>query len=34
MQGSYGFTIVNGLRPVEVVNAELRNKISALLEGK
>ena len=34
LQGSYGFTIVNGLRPVEVVNAELRKKISALLVGK
>jgi len=34
LQGSYEFTIVNGLRPVEVVNTELRNKISAVLEGK
>jgi len=34
LQGSYGFTIVNGLRPVEVVNAELRKKIKAVLVGK
>jgi dTMP kinase len=33
LQVSYGFTIVDGLRPVDVINAELRRKISALLEG-
>jgi dTMP kinase len=34
LQGSYGFTIVNGQRQVEVINAELRKKISAVLAGK
>ena len=34
LQTSYGFTIVDGLRPTEVVNTELRKKISAILAGK
>jgi dTMP kinase len=34
LQTSYGFTIVDGMRPVEAVNAELRKKISAVLAGK
>src|SRR5512133_2755891 len=33
LQGSYGFTIGDGMRGVEVVNAELRKKISAVLAG-
>ena len=34
LQASYGFTIVDGMRPAEAINAELRKKISALLAGK
>jgi dTMP kinase len=34
LQATYGFTIVDGLRPVEPVNAELRKNISAVLAGK
>lgn len=34
LQSTYGFTIVDGLRPAEVVSAELRAKISAVLAGK
>jgi dTMP kinase len=34
LQSTYEFDIVDGSRPAEVVNAELRKKISALLEGK
>ena len=34
LQTSYGFTIVDGMRPVEVVNSELRKKISAVVAGK
>jgi dTMP kinase len=34
LQASYGFTIVDGARPAEVINAELRKKISAVLAGK
>jgi dTMP kinase len=34
LQGSYDFTIVDGMRPVRVINAELQKKISALLAGK
>jgi dTMP kinase len=34
LQGSYDFTIVDGMRPVQVINAELQKKISALLAGK
>ena len=34
LQTSYGFTIVDGMRPAEVINAELRKKISAVLAGK
>lgn len=34
LQKSYGFTIVNGTRAVDEVNAELRKKIDAVLEGK
>lgn len=34
LQKSYGFTIVDGNRPVDEVNAELRKNIEAVLEGK
>jgi dTMP kinase len=34
LQGSYDFTIVDGMRPVQVINAELQKKISAVLAGK
>ncbi|HOC57084.1 MAG TPA: dTMP kinase [Verrucomicrobiota bacterium] len=34
LQTSYGFTIVDGLRTAEAINAELRKKISAVLAGK
>jgi dTMP kinase len=34
LQGSYGFTIVDGMRPAEAINAELRKKIGAVLAGK
>ncbi len=34
MQTSYGFTIVDGLRSAEAINAELQKKISAVLAGK
>ena len=34
LQGSYGFSIVDGMRGVEIVNAELRKKISAVLAGE
>ena len=33
-QASYGFTIVDGMRSVEAINAELRKKIGASLTGK
>jgi dTMP kinase len=34
LQATYGFTIVDGMRPGDVVNAELRKKISAVMAGK
>ena len=34
LQSSYDFTIVDGMSPVQVINAELQKKISALLAGK
>jgi dTMP kinase len=34
LQGIYGFTIVDGMRSVEAINAELRKKIGAVLAGK
>jgi dTMP kinase len=34
MQTDYGFTIVDGMRSAEVISAELRKKISAVLAGK
>src|ERR1035441_7833677 len=34
LQASYGFTIVDGMRPGDVVNTELRKKISAVMAGK
>lgn len=34
LQSIYGFTIVDGMRSVDAVNAELRKKIGAVLEGK
>jgi dTMP kinase len=33
-QGTYGFTIVDGMRSVDAVNNELRKKIGAVLTGK
>lgn len=34
MQVTYGFTIVDGMRSAEAINADLRKKISAVLAGK
>ena len=34
LQTTYGFTIVDGMRSAEVISAELRKKISAVLAGK
>jgi len=34
LQATYGFTIVDGMRPTDATNADLRKKISALLAGK
>ena len=34
LQTTYGFTIVDGMRPVEDINAELRKNISAILAGR
>jgi dTMP kinase len=34
LQTTYGFTIVDGLRSAEAINAELRKKIGAVLAGK
>jgi dTMP kinase len=34
LQTTYGFTIVDGMRSAEAINADLRKKISALLVGK
>ena len=34
MQTTYGFTIVDGMRSPEAINADLRKKISAVLAGK
>lgn len=34
MQSTYGFTIVDGLRSPEIINAELRKKISDVLASK
>ena len=34
LQVTYGFTIVDGMRSVEDINAEMRKKISAVLAGK
>jgi len=34
LQSTYGFTIVDGMRSAEVISAELRKKISAVLAGK
>ena len=34
LQRTYGFSIVNGTRAVDEVNAELKKKISAVLAGK
>jgi dTMP kinase len=34
MQATYGFTIVDGMRSAEEINADLRKKISAVLAGK
>jgi thymidylate kinase len=33
LQATYGFTIVDGLRSIEAINADLRKKISAVLAG-
>src|SRR5216683_4146535 len=34
LQATYGFTIVDGMRSADAINAELRKKISAVLAGK
>ena len=34
LQSDYGFTIVDGMRSAEVISAELRKKIGAVLAGK
>jgi dTMP kinase len=34
LQVTYGFTIVDGNRPVDAINSDLRKKISAVLAGK
>jgi dTMP kinase len=34
LQSTYGFSIVNGERPVEAVSAELQEKIGKLLVGE
>ena len=34
LQATYGFTIVDGMRPPDTINAELQKKISAVLAGK
>src|SRR5213594_2966124 len=34
LQTTYGFTIVDGMRSADVISAELRKKISAVLAGK
>jgi len=34
LQATYGFTIVDGNRSADAINAELRKKISAILAGK
>jgi len=34
LQATYGFTIVDGMRGAETINAELQKKISAVLAGK
>ncbi len=34
LQASYAFTIVDGTRQAEIINAELRKKISAVLAGR
>src|SRR5258707_4860680 len=34
LQATYGFTIVDGMRPADIINRELQKKISAVLAGK
>ncbi len=34
LQAIYGFTVIDGNRPVETINRELRQKISAVLRGR
>jgi dTMP kinase len=34
LQSTYGFNIVDGLRPAAAINAELQHKISAVLAGR
>jgi dTMP kinase len=34
LQTTYGFTIVDGMRPAEAINAELQKKMGAVLAGK
>jgi dTMP kinase len=34
LQSTYGFTIVDGNRSVEEINAELQEKIELVLKGK
>jgi thymidylate kinase len=33
LQTTYGFTIVDGMRSAEAINADLRKKIGAVLAG-
>src|SRR3989449_10837921 len=34
LQATYGFTIVNGARPIEEISGELQQQIEAILEGR
>ena len=34
LQAIYGFTVVDGMRPADTINAELQKKMSAVLAGK
>jgi dTMP kinase len=34
LQKIYGFHVIDGHRPIDVINRELRRKITALLAGK
>jgi hypothetical protein len=34
LQATYGFTIVDGMRSAEAINADLRKQIAAILAGR